>query len=155
MYVPEGTGRMIDMLEKREVDLACTVCDAFIVARSKGRAVQMSGVWVPSPLVWAIAGSPKLSADTTVKDIFKRHGKLRVGISRLGSGSHTMASYMAMLNGIIDPTNATGSDCLEFVVANDFKGLREAIASDRIDVFLWETFTTKPFFDSGELLKVS
>jgi hypothetical protein len=37
--VPEGTGRMLEMLEKNEADIALTVTDAFIVANSKGRAV--------------------------------------------------------------------------------------------------------------------
>lgn len=33
--VPEGTGKMLDMLAKKETDIALTVADAFMVACSK------------------------------------------------------------------------------------------------------------------------
>ena len=34
-------------------------------------------------------------------------------------------------------------DPFEFVVLNDFKGLREGVNDGRADAFLWEYFTTK------------
>ena len=67
-----------------------------------------------------------------------------IGISRLGSGSHTMGFYLAQLIGI-------PYDNLSFIVANNFAGLREGIRTGVFDIFLWERFTTKPYFDSGEL----
>lgn len=145
--VPEGTGKMIDMLEKEEVDVAITVADALIVARNKSKHIQLIGTWVESPLTWAVASSPK-NVDLTVKDLVEANGKLRVGISRLGSGSHTMANYLAMLHNI-------DASLLEFHIANNITGLREGIAKHTFDIFLWETFTTKIYFDSGELVKVS
>jgi hypothetical protein len=144
--VPEGTGKMIDMLEKEEVDVAITVADALIVARNKSKHIQLIGTWVESPLTWAVASSPKYT-NMTVKELVDANGKLRVGISRLGSGSHTMANYLAMLHDI-------DASLLEFHVANNITGLREGIKNDLFDVFLWETFTTKVYFDSGELIKV-
>jgi len=137
---------MIDMLEKNEVDIALTVCDALLVARSKGRKIQLSGTWVESPLVWAVAAHPQY-ATLSVKQLVQKQGKLRVGISRLGSGSHTMANYLAMLHDI-------DSSLLDFHIANNIQGLREGIKNETFDIFLWETFTTKVYFDSGELVKV-
>lgn len=59
-----------------------------------------------------------------------------------------MASYMAMTRGLLGVE-------LDFVVAHDFVGLKKGIADDLFDVFLWETFTTKPDFDAQVLRKVS
>jgi len=155
--VPEGTGKMLEMLEKNEADIAMTVTDAFIVASSHGRAVQLAGVWVNSPLVWAIAASPLLPENVTTlpeliayrkQKLQTDNVKLRVGISRLGSGSQTMASYMSMIH------NLDFKNGLEFVVANNIHGLIKGIEEDLFDVFLWETFTTKPYFDKNTLKKI-
>lgn len=85
--------------------------DAFIVAKSKGRNISLCGTFVHSPLVWALAGKYSTSATS-----IWNNKPIRFGISRLGSGSHTMAYYAAMKNRV-DPAN------LEFVVANDINGL--------------------------------
>lgn len=95
------------------MDIALTVTDASMVAKAKGRSIDLCGTFVASPLVWAVA--------TTGKDPTKPMPPKRFGVSRLGSGSHTMAFYYASQhsNGSGKPTD------LDFVVANDFKGLRE------------------------------
>ncbi|RYG66822.1 hypothetical protein EON64_08850, partial [archaeon] len=62
--VPEGTGRMIEMLERNEADVAVAVTDALLVANRQGRQVQVAGVYVHSPLTWAVLGgrdTPTLS----------------------------------------------------------------------------------------------
>lgn len=170
--VPEGTGKMLSMLENNETDIAMTVSDAFIVAKGQNREVTLSGVWVSSPLVWAVASSPSLPTNiTTVRDLYRHRqivtgntsAKLRVGVSRLGSGSHTMAYYLAMITNLRSDgvsselgTEAIGSlqECLEFVVANNFENLKKGIEEDKFDIFMWETFTTKPDFDSNRLRKL-
>ena len=53
--VGEGTGRMIDLLEKNEVDIAMTVTDAFIANKAKGRKISLCGTYATSPLIWAAA----------------------------------------------------------------------------------------------------
>lgn len=64
------------------------------------------------------------------------------GISREGSGSHTMAFVLAKERGWPSPS---------FRICNDFATLRESLASRKIDAFLWEHFTTSPYAASGEL----
>lgn len=121
-WVPEGTGKMIDMIEKNEVDVALTVSDALLVAIAKGRKVRLSGVFVPSPLVWAICTSPENTHFKSLQDLFNAKRSVRpdagldVGISRLGSGSQTMAYYMADLHNI--------NTSLNFTIANNIDGLR-------------------------------
>lgn len=143
--VPEGTGAMLDLLENGTIDIALTVTDGFISGRAKGRRVELLGTFVSSPLIWAVAGSvtiPIISLDD-----LRGRDRVRVGISRLGSGSHTMAQYLSSQLGINNET-------VSFVVANNFEGLCKGVAEGAFDIFLWETFTTQPHFSSGILHKV-
>ena len=73
--------------------------------------------------------------------------QIKFGVSRLGSGSHTMAQYACASHG-------RSLDGVSFVICNNIKGLTEAAQSGACDAFLWETFTTKPLFDSGDLAKL-
>eukprot|EP01038_Epipyxis_sp_PR26KG_P015786 gene15786-21380_t len=156
ILVPEGTGKMLDMLENNGADLALTVTDAFIVARSKGRNVQLCGTYVSSPLIWAVASGIGLTSQNSNKiksfdelclETKQQNKPLRFGISRLGSGSHTMARYAASLHGLEEHQ-------LEFEIANNFSGLKQGAQDELFDAFLWETFTTKPSFDNNEIYKI-
>lgn len=122
--IPEGTGRMLDMIEEGSVDLAITVADAFISGKAKGRPVQLCGTWVQSPLVWAIAGAGASNSLATFGELgqhkISNEDGLSFGISRVGSGSHTMAFYLAQQNHI--PKRS-----LNFAVQNDFSGLRKGL----------------------------
>jgi hypothetical protein len=40
---------------------------------------------------------------------------------------------------------------VSFRVVGDFAKLRGAVNAGDADAFMWETFTTKPFHDSGEI----
>lgn len=116
--IPEGTGAMLDKLESGEIDVALTVTDGFIVGKANGRRVKMIGTFVKSPLVWAVAGCPK--AKLTSFDMLHpdKLGKdCTFGVSRMGSGSHTMAFYAAKLYGI-------NANAVKFKTANNFEGLK-------------------------------
>lgn len=149
LYTPEGTGKMMDMLERREADVALTVADGFIAGRagSGKKPVRLMGTFVESPLIWAVAcgaSSPYKTLDDLAPAALGR--ACRFGISRLGSGSHTMGIYTGK--------NFLRGAATEFVVANNINGLRDGANSNLFDAFMWETFTTKPLFDSGALKKV-
>eukprot|EP01035_Chromulina_nebulosa_P025553 gene25553-33353_t len=156
--VPEGTGRMMELLEKNEIDLALTVTDAFISNKSKAthKKAILCGTYVNSPLIWALCGRGNdISIKKQFDDKIKSGEVVKYGISRLGSGSHTMAFYYDFLASKTKEMKSTEylPKC-EFVVANNFQQLREGVNRNDFDVFLWETFTTKPWFDSGELTKL-
>ena len=144
VLVPEGTGAMITKLENGEVDLALTVSDALIVGIASGRRVQLVGTFVDSPLVWAVAGNITSPYHSLAELMTKE--SLKFGVSRIGSGSHTMAQYACALHG-------KSLDTVSFVIANNLDGLKKGVQNELFDAFLWETFTTKPLFDAGELLK--
>lgn len=66
------------------------------------------------------------------------------GVSRLGSGSHIMAYYLALKQG-------WDLSSIKFEVLGDLKGLASGVTGGAADLFLWEKFTTKPLYDSGLL----
>ena len=144
LLVPEGTGAMITKLESGEADLALTVSDALIVGVATGRRVQLVGTFVDSPLVWAVAGNTTSPCNSLAELMTKE--TLKFGVSRMGSGSHTMAQYACALHG-------KSLDAVSFVIANNLDGLKKGVQNGDFDAFLWETFTTKPLFDAGELMK--
>jgi hypothetical protein len=112
---------MLDLVERGEVDLALCVTDAVIAGVSKGRNVNLCGVFVDSPLRWATIAAPSSSIrDITDLSLQTNRELCSFGISRYGSGSHTMAYYLALQLNI--PASA-----LRFVTSNNFSGLREGL----------------------------
>lgn len=77
----------------------------------------MCGVYVFSPLVWAICGSGINDNNNVIKNIGCDGYKW--GISRIGSGSHTMALYSSAMRNKQDNNNVS------FVIANNFTQLRD------------------------------
>lgn len=135
--VPEGTGKLCQMLRDGETDIAVILTEGIIKDIAAGNPSKIVQVYVQSPLIWGIhvaAGSPyKTMAD--IKD-----GK--VAISRYGSGSHLMAFVNAKKEGW-DTSN------LQFETVNTLDGAVEALAGGTADYFMWERFMTKPIVDKG------
>jgi len=67
------------------------------------------------------------------------------------SGSHIMSLVLADQRGWLSPD---GSAVFEVVQCGPFKPLRDAVNDKSADFFMWEHFTTKKFFDSGELRRL-
>lgn len=84
----------------------------------------------------------------------------KIGVSRIGSGSYVMGYVLADQQGWLLPTAAVGtkaeaaSPYKEFVVLNTFENLRKAVNSGEADFFMWEHFTSKRYYDSGEIRRV-
>lgn len=58
---------------------------------------------------------------------------------------------------LTDANTATSSASLpyaDFVVLNTFENLRKAVNSGDADFFMWEHFTSKRYYDSGDIRKV-
>ena len=129
-----GTGQMIDALEQEKVDVIVALTEGLVRhILTQSTEVRLLGTYVNSPLCWAISTRP----DETEKSM---DGKT-FGYSRNGSGSQLMAQVLAHRDGI----------SLNTALVGNFQALRESVLSGETDAFLWETFTTKPFHDSGAL----
>lgn len=126
-------------MENNEIDVAIALTDPLIAGIAKGSPFSLVGTYVTSPLNWAVITSPT-SKFNEITDL--RH--TTIGISRIGSGSQTMALVMALQQGW-DP------DDIKFKVCNDIHGLVAAVNDGSISAFMWEWFTTKPWKDRGEV----
>jgi len=141
--VPEGTGKLCQMLRDGETDMAVILTEGIIKDIAAGNTSKIMQVYVESPLIWGIhvaAGSPyKSMADL-------KNGK--VAISRLGSGSHLMAIVNAKKEGW-DTNN------LHFEIVNTLDGAIEALTNGQADYFMWERFMTKPIVDKGIFRRIA
>lgn len=77
----------------------------------------------------------------------------KIGVSRLGSGSYVMGFVLADQHGWLS-SDANKPPYSDFVVLNTFENLRRAVNSGEADFFMWEHFTSKRYYDSGEIRKV-
>ena len=161
-----GTGAMIANLKKGEVDLIVALTEGLVCDIAKGGSdLRILGTYVSTPLCWAVSGqgsggggsgastpaqapatasaSTSAPAEERPSDISDLRGKT-FGISRYGSGSHLMAYVLATQRGWNPQTD------ISFKVEGKFEQLRDSVNSGDTAAFMWETFTTKPFHDSGE-----
>ncbi|MNJ95049.1 NMT1/THI5 like protein [compost metagenome] len=135
--VPEGTGKLCQMLRDGQTDIAVILTEGIIKDIAAGNESTIIQVYVNSPLVWGIhvaAGSDY----KTLSDV--ENGK--VAISRYGSGSHLMAFVNAKNQG-------WNTENLKFEIINTLDGAVEALTEGLADYFMWERFMTKPIVDKG------
>lgn len=140
--VPEGTGKMCQMLRDGETDMAVILSEGIVKDIVGGNPSSIVQVYVNSPLLWGIhvaATSPY----QTLADL--EHKK--VAISRYGSGSHLMAIVNAQ-------NNNWKTDSLEFELVNTIDGAVESLTNGTSDYFMWERFMTQPLVDQGVFRRI-
>ena len=135
--IPEGTGKMSQMLKDGETDLAIILTEGIIKSITEGNPVKIIQEYIASPLLWGIHVNAKSSFSSLneLKDT-------TAAISRFGSGSHLMAYVQAKQMG-------WDTNTLKFNIINNLNGAIEGLASGEADYFMWERFTTKPLVDNG------
>ncbi|HRG18709.1 MAG TPA: substrate-binding domain-containing protein [Flavobacterium lutivivi] len=141
--VPEGTGKMCQMLRDGETDIAVILSEGIVKDINSGNPSKIVQVYVESPLIWGIhvAANSKFKA---LSDL--QNGK--VAISRLGSGSQLMAYVNANNQG-------WNTENLEFEIVNTIDGAVESLTKGESDYFMWERFMTKPLVDKGVFRKIA
>lgn len=135
--VPEGTGKLCQMLRNGETDIAVILTEGIVKDIVAGNPSKIVQIYVQSPLIWGIhvaANSPYQTTDDLENKI--------VAISRFGSGSHLMAYVQAQ-------EEKWNTANLRFEVVNTLDGAVEALTEGRADYFMWERFMTKPIVDKG------
>lgn len=135
--IPEGTGKMGQLLESGEADMAIMLTEGTVKSIIGGNPIKIVQEYIASPLLWGIHVGAK-SSFQSLADL--RHGK--VAISRFGSGSHLMAFVNAQAKG-------WDTRSLEFLVVDNLEGAVTALENGTADYFMWEHFTTKPLVDNG------
>ncbi|MBW1658409.1 substrate-binding domain-containing protein [Flavobacterium quisquiliarum] len=135
--VPEGTGKMCQMLRDGETDLAVILTEGILKDIAAGNPSKIVQIYVQSPLIWGIHVAAK-SDFQTLKDLKNK----KAAISRVGSGSQLMAYVNASEQG-------WQPDDLEFEIVNTIDGAVDALMNQKADYFMWERFMTKPLVDQG------
>jgi ABC-type nitrate/sulfonate/bicarbonate transport system substrate-binding protein len=141
--VPEGTGKMCQMLRDGETDIAVILTEGIVKDIVAGNPSKIVQVYVQSPLIWGI----HVAAESDYKTISDLESK-KVAISRLGSGSQLMAYVNANNQG-------WKTDNLEFEIVNTIDGAVEALTNKTADYFMWERFMTKPLVDKGIFRRIT
>lgn len=140
--IPEGTGKMCQMLRDGETDMAVILSEGIVKDIVGGNDSSIVQVFVQSPLIWGIhvaANSPY----QTITDV--EHKK--VAISRYGSGSHLMAIVNAQ-------NNNWNTETLEYELVNTIDGAVESLTNGTSDYFMWERFMTQPLVDKGVFRRI-
>ena len=135
--IPEGTGRMSQMLENNQTDIAIILTEGIMKSISQGNPCKIVQQYVSSPLLWGIHVSAT-STRSSIKDL--EHDS--VAISRMGSGSHLMSIVNAENQG-------WDTSALKFEIINNLEGAVANLSSGSHAYFMWERFTTKPLVDQG------
>jgi len=110
---------------------------------------------------WAISTGSGRKDITSVSSL---QGK-RIGVSRIGSGSFVMGWVLAEQQGwLSSQSSPKGSSSqpespfAEWVVCNTFATLRDSVnlkpEAPQTEFFMWEYFTSKRYYDNGEISKV-
>ncbi|GIZ10551.1 substrate-binding domain-containing protein [Flavobacterium sp. UMI-01] len=140
--VPEGTGKMCQMLRSGETDMAVILTEGIIKDINAGNPSKLVQIYVETPLIWGIHVAAQ-SNYHTIADL----KNTKAAISRLGSGSQLMAYVNANNQG-------WETNDLQFEIVNTIDGAVEALSSGTADYFMWERFMTKPLVDKGIFRKV-
>ena len=135
--VPEGTGKMCQMLRDGSADIAVILTEGIVKDIVAGNPSKIVQVYVQSPLIWGI----HVAAKSDYKKVEDLENK-KVAISRLGSGSQLMAYVNAGNQG-------WKTEKLQFEIINTIDGAVESLTNGTADYFMWERFMTKPLVDKG------
>lgn len=140
--VPEGTGKMAQMLNQNETDLAIILTEGVIKSISHGNPVKVVQEYVSSPLLWGIHVR-RDSPHQSISDL----ENAEIAISRMGSGSHLMATVHAKKMG-------WDVGALQFKIINNLDEALDNFKKGSDAYFMWEHFTTKPWVDTGSLRRL-
>ena len=135
--VPEGTGKMCQMLRDGTADIAVILTEGIIKDIVNGNPSKIVQIYVKSPLIWGI----HVAAHSTFQTLADLENT-KVAISRQGSGSQLMAFVNAKNQG-------WDTSKLQFEIVNTLDGGVTALTEGTADYFMWEHFMTKPLVDKG------
>jgi ABC-type nitrate/sulfonate/bicarbonate transport system substrate-binding protein len=135
--VPEGTGKLCQMLRNNETDIAVVLTEGIVKDIISGNPSKIVQVYVESPLIWGV----HVHANSSYFNFSDLENK-KAAISRVGSGSQLMA-YVNAKNNNLDTSN------LNFEIVHTIDGAVEALTNENADYFMWERFMTKPLVDKG------
>lgn len=140
--VPEGTGKMCQMLRDNETDIAIILTEGIMKDIQNGNPSKIIQKYVESPLIWGV----HVAGNSTFKNPNDIHEK-SFAISRMGSGSHLMSFVYAN-------NMSWKKEDLSFKIVNNIQGATTSLNTGETNFFMWEKFMTKPLVDSRQLQRI-
>jgi len=141
--VPQGTGKMCEMLRSGDADLAVILTEGIIKDILAGNPSKLMQFYVESPLIWGIHVDYN-SEYQKIEDLeFKK-----AAISRVGSGSQLMAYVNAQ-------NQDWKTENLNFTIVNTIDGAVDALRNKTADYFMWERFMTAPLVEKRIFRKIA
>ena len=157
---------MVTSLQTGEIDVGIGLTEGWVASLGKQLGdkeadFKIVGTYVESPLRWAVS----TGADRDIGDADQLAGR-KIGVSRLGrsvmtvkwqaslmrySGSHVMGFVLADTKGWLQKP---GDIPFKVVPLQTFAKLREAVNDGTADFFMWEHFTSKKYYDNGEIKRI-
>lgn len=138
-----GSGKMAQMLQEGETDIALLLTESFLKEVSHGHALKLLGYHVKSPLIWGIH-SGSSGQIQCLNDL----SHLKFLISRHGSGSELMTKVLAQREN-------WSQKQMHYQVVQNLEGALQYFSKNPDCLFLWEKFTTMPFVEQGLLNRIS
>ena len=144
---------MITSLRSGEIDLGIGLTEGWITGLGQKKdpntgetldteaGYSLVGTFVDSPLCWAISTGINRDDITSIQDL---KGS-KIGVSRMGSGSHIMGFVLADQHGWLDP----GTQPFSLHPLQTFAKLREGVSNKTADFFMWEYFTSKRYYSAS------
>ncbi|TGO47527.1 hypothetical protein BCON_0274g00160 [Botryotinia convoluta] len=150
---PSGTGHMITSIRSGEIDVGIGLTEGWVAGLGKSDVegdggYRIVGTYVETPLCWAIS----TGANRPLNSIAHlKNGK--IGVSRIGSGSYVMGFVLADEQGWLNENQSSGGP-FEVVPLQTFEKLRNGVNDSTVDFFMWEHFTSKRYYDNGEIKRI-
>lgn len=141
--VPEGTGKMCQMLRDGSTDIAIILTEGIVKDITVGNPSKIVQVYIETPLIWGI----HVAAQSKYENLAQLEGT-KAAISRIGSGSQLMA-YVNAGNQKWD------ANSLSFEIVNTIDGAVTALTEGTADYFMWERFMTQPLVDKGIFRRIA
>ncbi|KAI9863623.1 MAG: hypothetical protein M1813_003646 [Trichoglossum hirsutum] len=144
---------MIQDLRAGEIDVGIGLTEGWVAGLGKKedgdgkKDYQIVGTYVETPLCWAISTGVNRKDITSVSDL----KGTKIGVSRIGSGSHVMGFVLADAQSWLQPD---GKPPFPPIVLGTFANLRDAVNNGTADFFMWEHFTSKRYYDNGSIKRV-
>lgn len=139
--IPEGTGKMCQMLREGSTDLAVILTEGIVKDIALGNACTIVQEYVSSPLLWGI----HVNASSDFNQVDQLIGKT-AAISRLGSGSHLMA--------LVHAKQQNWNTEVPLKIVDTIDGAVSALTNGEADYFMWERFMTQPLVDQGVFRRI-
>lgn len=141
--VPEGTGKMCQMLRDGSIDIAIILTEGIVKDITAGNPSKIVQVYVETPLIWGI----HVASQSKYENLAQLEGT-KAAISRIGSGSQLMA-YVNAGNQKWDVNS------LQFEIVNTIDGAVTALTEGTADYFMWERFMTQPLVNKGIFRRIA